>query len=173
MRYALELVPACRVNMRLYILMPLYLLHSENVQVMQMLSVPHGENSGVESDVIPPVKVVNHRLVLCEDLLRQTKAEIRPVAALLILRLHLDHNAGAVVGEVDRVLLVQTHPYDVPVPAYTLILVYSIEFGHRLVRVVHETIEAAVPPVVSPGQPGDRPHLVVVARLCQDEHVDR
>lgn len=68
--------------------------------------------------------------------------------AFLILRLHLDHDAGAVICEIDSILLVKTDSDNVPVPANALILVYSIEFGNRPVWVIDETVEATIPTVL-------------------------
>ena len=127
-RHALELVPARVVHVCLHVLVAGELLDCEQVQVVQVLRIAHREQSRVESDVVAPVQVVNHVLVRGQHLFGQGKAQVGTMRALLVLWVHLHHNAGTVVGEVDGVFLVEADADDVAVPAYALVLVYAVEF---------------------------------------------
>ena len=121
--------------------------------------------------MISSMQIIYHILVLSENLFRETEAQVSSVAALLILGLHLYHDARAVIGKVDGVFLIQAHPDYVAVPAHSLILIESVELCNCLMRILKETVEAAVFPVAGPAETGDRPYLMIVLGLCQQEHI--
>ena len=99
------------------------------------------------------MQVIYHILILSENLLGETETQVGTVAALLILRFHFHHDAGGVIGEVNRILLVERHADDVTFPADPLILVYSIKLSNGAVRIINERVVPAVFSVVAPLQP--------------------
>ena len=93
MRHALEFVSACSVNISFNVFVSRYLFERESMQVVQMLRVSHREDSGIESDVVPSMKVIDYVLVVGEDPLRQAEAQVSAMSTFLILRLHLYRDA--------------------------------------------------------------------------------
>lgn len=60
------------------------------------------------------------------------------MGSLLVLRVHLHHDAGAVISEVNGILLVETDTYDIAIPTDPLVLVHAIKLSDSLVWIVHE-----------------------------------
>jgi hypothetical protein len=89
--------------------------------------------------------------------------------SFLVFRLHLEHNAGTVIGKIDSIFLVERYADDISIPANTLVLINAIESGHRLMRIVDKGTVPAILFVISPCQIGDRSCLVVVSCLSQKE----
>lgn len=74
------------------------------------------------------------------------------MAAFLILWFHLKHDAGAMVGEVNGILLVKANSDNISVPTDTLVLVNAIKFSNSALRILGKAFEAAVAVVLIPAE---------------------
>jgi hypothetical protein len=69
---------------------------------------------------------------------------------VLISWLHLNHNAGAVISEVNAVLLTQTDSDDVAVPTHTPVVVSPFKLLHSFLGTSEESVISTVPSEIIP-----------------------
>jgi hypothetical protein len=76
------------------------------------------------------------------------------------------------ISEIDSILLVEGYTNNVAIPVNTLVLVYPIESGHRLMRIADKSIIAAISLEISPLQVRYRSCLMIVSSLGQQKYPD-
>ena len=130
----LKLVSSTSMYMSFNIFMSFYLLNTESMQVMQVLSVTHWHYCCIESNSIPSVKLVYFIFITSQHFFRETYAQISSWSTFLIRRIHFNHDAWAVIGEVDVVFIIQTDSDNVPIPANTSEIVSSFKLVYCLLR---------------------------------------
>ena len=130
----LKLVSSTSMYMSFNIFMSFYLLNTESMQVMQVLSVTHWHYCCIESNSIPSVKLVYFIFITSQHFFRETDAEISSWSPFLIRRIHFNHDAWAVISKVDVVFIIQTDSDNVPIPANTSEIVSSFKLVYCLLR---------------------------------------
>jgi len=136
-----------------------------------MLRVAQRQDCGIEPDAVSSMQLINLIFIMRQHSFRKTEPQVSPMPALLIRRIHLDHDTWAVINKVDWVLIIETNSNYVAIPADTLVVVVPVKHRLCLLGIVYKSRIATVLPVLRPRKISNWPFFMVVLTFIENKEV--